>query len=222
MKKILFVLTSHGMLGTTGQTTGYFLSELTHPWHVFTRAGYAVDFVSPLGGEPPVDGSDMRDESTQAFMASADAARAAHSMHPSEVDPRAYAAIFFVGGHGTMWDFPDHARLAEITRDVYEQGGVVSAVCHGPAGLLNTTLSDGTYLVAGKRITSFTDDEERAKKLDTVVPFLLESALRARGALFEKSDLWQAHVASHDRVVTGQNPASATPLAEEVVRILES
>lgn len=220
MKKILFVLTSHGELGTTGKATGYFLSELSHPWRVFTQAGYAVDFASPAGGASPVDGMNTEDPINREFLDSSDATRAAATLNLAEVDPRRYAAVFFVGGHGTMWDFPHNAHLAEIARTIYEEGGVVSAVCHGPAALVHVALSDGTYLVAGKRVTSFTDAEERAKKLETVVPFLLESELRARGALFEHADLWQPHVASDSRLITGQNPASATPLAEEVVRVL--
>ena len=90
-----------------------------------------------------------------------------------------------------MWDFADNAELAKITADIYEQGGIVSAVCHGPAGLVNVKLSNGKYLVDGKKINAFTNEEETIVKLDKVVPFLLESTLIARGAKFEKSEPWQ-------------------------------
>jgi len=119
-----------------------------------------------------------------------------------------------------MWDFPDNEVLAEIAAAIYEKGGVISAVCHGPAGLVNIRLSDGRYLVAGKRINSFTNEEEAAVQLDEVVPFLLESALTAHGAIFEKAGLWQPYVVSDQRVVTGQNPQSAKATGEALLAAL--
>ncbi|MFM9145069.1 MAG: type 1 glutamine amidotransferase domain-containing protein [Phycisphaerales bacterium] len=137
-----------------------------------------------------------------------------------DADPARYDAVVLSGGHGTMWDFPGDASLQAFARSVYERGGVVAAVCHGPAALVDLRLSDGSYLVAGKQVAAFTNEEEAAVKLDTVVPFALESTLRQRGAAFVESPNFEARVAISDRLVTGQNPASATGTAEAVVVLL--
>ena len=134
---------------------------------------------------------------------------------------RGYAAIFFAGGHGTMWDFPDDARLQRLTATIYEKGGVVGAVCHGPAALVNVKLSDGSYLVAGRTVAGFTNEEEEAVGLTKVVPFLLESRMIERGATITKAANFQAHSVADARVVTGQNPASATGVAEKIVGLLK-
>ena len=220
-KKVLIVLTSHDDLGGTGKKTGFYVSETAHPWRVFSQAGYQVDLASPQGGEPPQDGADRSDPIQKAFLDDAEmSSKLTHTLRPQEVNPRDYAAIFYAGGHGTMWDFPDNAKLAGIARDIYESGGVVSAVCHGPAALVNITLSDGTYLVAGKEVSAFTNEEEAAVELTGVVPFLLQSALEERGAKHVGGPNFQPQVAVADRLVTGQNPASAGPVAEQVVAVL--
>lgn len=221
-KKILFVVTSHDKKGETGQPTGYYLSEVSHPWEVLYNAGYEIDFVSPKGGTPPVDGFNLDDPANKAFWEDAVYKnKIDRSLKPSEVNTENYVAILFAGGHGTMWDFADNAELAKITADIYEQGGIVSAVCHGPAGLVNVKLSNGKYLVDGKKINAFTNEEETIVKLDKVVPFLLESTLIARGAKFEKSEPWQRHITIDQRVVTGQNPQSAEGVGEAVLMELK-
>lgn len=220
--RVAIVLTNHGELGDTGKPTGFFLSEATHPHEVFRRAGFQVDFLSPRGGLAPMDGVDRSDPVNAAFLDDpALVARTKATKAIGEVDPSRYSAVFFSGGHGTMWDFPSDSSVQELIRAVYEQGGVVAAVCHGPAALVNARLSDGGYLVAGKRVSSFTDEEEIAVKLDKVVPFALESTLRARGASFVESPNFEKQVAVSGRLVTGQNPASATGVAEEVVALLK-
>ena len=152
-RSILIALTSHRELGDTGRETGFFVGEAAHPWKVFTDAGYMVDLVSIAGGVPPQDGLDADDPVQKEFLADERvAAQLAATRSLADVDPADYDAILLAGGHGTMWDFPDDTRLAGLARAVYESGGVVSAVCHGPSGLVNATLSDGTPLVAGKRV----------------------------------------------------------------------
>ncbi len=221
-KKVLFVVTSHDKKGSTGQPTGYYLAEVAHPWVVLTKAGYSIDYVSPKGGQPPVDGYNLTDPINKAFVDDATAQAGINaSLTPAQVRPDDYAAILYAGGHGTMWDFADNADLARIAARIYENGGAVAAVCHGPAGLVNIKLSDGTYLVAGKRVSTFTNEEEVAVKLDTVVPFLLESKLIERGATIEKAGLWQPKVVTDGRLITGQNPASATGVAEELLTVLQ-
>jgi putative intracellular protease/amidase len=219
-KKILIVLTSHDDLGGTGKT-GFYVSETAYPWHVFSQAGYQVDLVSPRGGEPPQDGADLSDPIQKAFLGDPEMSRKlTRTLRPQQVEARDYAAIFYAGGHGTMWDFPGDTTLSGIARDIYEAGGVVSAVCHGPAALVNVTLSDGSYLVAGKEVSAFTNEEEAAVGLTGVVPFLLQTALEERGAKHVGAPNFQVQVSVSDRLVTGQNPASAGPVAEQVVAVL--
>jgi putative intracellular protease/amidase len=210
-KPVLFVLTSHDRKGDTGQPTGFYLGEVTHPLAELDAAGIAVEFASIKGGEPPVDGLDL-DDATNARYWSDERFRAAirNTRKLDDVDASKYAAIFFAGGHGAMWDFPTSPAVERVTRDIYEHGGVVAAVCHGPAALVNVKLSDGAYLVAGKRVSAFTDSEEHAVKLENTVPFLLASQLRERGAKHEAAPDWTSKVVVDGHLVTGQNPQSAS------------
>jgi putative intracellular protease/amidase len=221
MPKVLIALTSHEELGDTGRKTGFYVPEAAHPHKVFTEAGYAVDYVSVLGGEPPRDGVRPEDTVVANFLVD-QADRLANTPSPAEVDPSGYDAILFAGGHGTMWDFPDDAGLAALARAIYENNGVVAAVCHGPAALVNLTLSDGSYLVDGKQISAFTDEEEAAVGLTEAVPFLLESRLAERGAKITKAGNFAEHAVADQRVVTGQNPASATKVAQLVLSELQA
>jgi putative intracellular protease/amidase len=221
-KRVAIVLTSHGQLGDTGKPTGFYLSEASHPYEVFRKAGYQIDFVSPKGGEAPMDGVDRNDPINAAFLDDeALVARTKATASIARAMSAHYDAVFFSGGHGTMWDFPNDASVQEFIRTVYERGGVVAAVCHGPAALVNARLSSGMYLVAGKDVSAFTDEEEIAVELEKVVPFALESKLRARGARFVEAPNFEKKVAVSERLVTGQNPASATGVAEAVVGLLE-
>jgi putative intracellular protease/amidase len=223
-EKILFALTSHdrkGPVGADAESSGFYLSELSHPWRVLHDAGYAADFVSPRGGRTQVDGLDLGDPVNAAFWSDAALREATEAtLAPGQVDPDDYAAMFYVGGHATMWDFPDDAGLADLAARIYERGGVVAAVCHGPAGLLNVRLSNGRYLVDGKRVSAFTNDEERAVGLYDTVPFLLEDALRARGATHVAAPAFQSQVVVSERLVTGQNPASAGNVAQAMLPLL--
>jgi putative intracellular protease/amidase len=133
-----------------------------------------------------------------------------HTRRLGEVDASRYAGIFFAGGHGAMWDFPGNADVQRVVRDIFEAGGLVAAVCHGPAALVEVTLGDGAYLVAGKELSAFTDSEERAVQLERVVPFLLASILEQRGARHRPAPDWTAKVVVDGRLITGQNPQSAS------------
>lgn len=219
--RVLIVVTSHNQLGTTGKSTGAYLPEITHAYWRLAEAGLEVDFVSPKGGEVPLDGIDRKDADNARFLDDAALMARLHaSLRPDQVRADRYAAIYFAGGHGTMWDLPDNAALARIAAAIYEAGGVVSAVCHGPAGLVNIKLSTGDFLVAGKRVAAFTDDEERAVKLDGVVPFLLASTLVERGATHVPEANWQPNTVVDQRLITGQNPASARGVGEALATAL--
>ncbi len=221
-KKILFVVTSHDKKGSTGEATGYYLSEVSHPWEVLRNAGYEIDFVSPKGGKAPVDGFDLNDKVNAEFWNDkVYHHKVENTKKPAEVNPADYAAIYYAGGHGAMWDLPNDTAIANIAGRIYENGGVVSAVCHGPAGLVNIKLSNGKYLVDGKKVNGFSNEEEDAVKLSSVVPFLLEDKLKERGGIYEKSGPWQQHVVTDQRLVTGQNPQSAKAVGEAVLAELK-
>lgn len=222
-KPVLIVLTSHAQLGETGKTTGFFLGELTHPLAVFEKAGIPVEFASIKGGEPPVDGLDLDDETNARYWNDPDfRAKLAATKKLTELDPENYAAVFFSGGHGTMWDFPDDEAVQRTARVIYEAGAPVGAVCHGPAALVNVKLSDGSYLVDGKEVSAFTNDEEEQVGLTEVVPFLLASKLQERGAKHRAAPDFEKQVVASGRLVTGQNPASAAGVAQKMVEMLES
>jgi putative intracellular protease/amidase len=221
--QIAIVLTSHDRLGETGRSTGFYVGEAAHPWAEFVDAGYAVDLFSIAGGNPPRDGEDRSDPVQERFLADPGVAAQLAATRPvRDADPAGYDAVLLAGGHGTMWDFPESAELAALVRDVYERGGVVGAVCHGPAGLVNVRLSDGDLLVAGRAVSAFTDAEEDAVGLSDVVPFRLQSRLEELGAKHEGAPNWAVQVVRDDRLVTGQNPASAAKVGQEVLATLRS
>jgi putative intracellular protease/amidase len=222
IKPVLIVMTSQNISVSTGKPTGFYLAEVTHPLAVFEAANIPVEFASIKGGEAPVDAIDL-DDTTNARYWNMPSFREAikNTQALSTVDASKYSAIFYAGGHGTMWDFPDNKDVDRVTRQVYEQGGIVAAVCHGPAALVNVRLSDGSYLVTGKDVSAFTDEEEREADQETDVPFLLASKLKERGANHIGAANWQAKVITSERLVTGQNPASATGVAEAMLKLLK-
>lgn len=222
-KPILIVVTNHDEIGDTGTPTGYFLSEVAHPWHVFTEAGYSVEFASPLGGFAPMDPKsfDLEDPVNKTFWHNLKAVQdLVHTQALAKLDPMDYSAIFFAGGHGTMWDFPKSKAVRGSIAKHYKGGGVIGAVCHGPAALIHVKV-DGEPLVKGKQVAGFTNEEEAAVQLTEAVPFLLETELRQLGAEFVKADNFQSKVAVSGRLVTGQNPASATDTAKAIVKLLD-
>lgn len=221
-KSILIVVTNHNQIGNTGTPTGYFLSEVAHPWHVFTEAGFEVEFASPKGGFAPMDPKsfDLSDPINKSFWNDLNAVQGVvHTQALAELDPNSYAAIFFAGGHGAMWDFPQSKSVRKSIANHYINGGVIGAVCHGPAALVGVKIN-GVPLVRGKKVAAFTNEEEAAVKLTEVMPFLLETRLRELGADFTEVDNFQNNVAVSERLVTGQNPASATETAKAIVKLL--
>ena len=221
-RRILIALTSHDKKGNTGEATGAYVPEIAHPRAVFIAAGYSVDMVSTRGGRVPLDGVERADPVVAAFLDDPDLQRQLReSPAASSVEASSYDAIFFAGGHGAMWDFPDAKAFADAAAHIYDAGGVVGAVCHGPAALVNVRLPNGSLLVSGKRVSAFTNEEERAVKLDKVVPFLLQTRLVELGALHEAAANWQPKVVTSERLVTGQNPASAAGVAQAMAQLLD-
>lgn len=220
-KRILIVVSSHDRKGD-GLVAGFWFPELTHPAQVFTQAGYAYDIASPQGGMPPFDGFDLKDEGNRWFWIQPEQRnKLAHSLKLSQVDASRYQAVVLVGGHGPMWDFVGNPALHGIVRTIYERGGIASAVCHGPAGLLGLKLSDGKALISGRRLTAFTNEEEVSRQYDRLIPFELETALKAERAHFEEAGIFQSRVVVDGRLITGQNPASAHAFGQAVVAALD-
>ncbi len=217
---VLFIVTSHDRKGATGKHTGMHLAEVTHVYKIMDEAGYKVDFASPRGGKAPIDNLDMSDPITQHYMQDHEFIRAIEdTAKVASIDIAHYVAVYFPGGHGVMWDMSDHRDIKALIRDHYESGGVVGAVCHGVAALSNVTLSNGDYLVDSREVSCFTNEEERQIKLDDIVPFLLETRLWERGARIRTAPPFKKHISISDRLVTGQNPASAKGVGEAMLKL---
>ena len=225
--KILIVLTSHDQLGNTGKKTGFWLEEFAAPYYILKDAGAAITLASPKGGQPPLDPkSDLPEnltELTKRFRADKVAqVELANTKKLAEVSADDFDAAFYPGGHGPMWDMPDNKISIALIEAFVKAGKPVGAVCHAPAALVNVRGIDGEYLVKSKRVTGFTNTEEEAVGLTAVVPFLLEDRLKERGGIYSKGADWSPHVQVDGKLVTGQNPASSGPAAQELLKLLPS
>ncbi|NJO43057.1 MAG: type 1 glutamine amidotransferase domain-containing protein [Cyanobacteria bacterium CRU_2_1] len=225
--KILIVLTSHDQLGDTGKKTGFWLEEFAAPYYVLKDAGAAIALASPKGGLPPLDPksevSEFQTELTQRFRTDTAAqAELANTKKLADVSADDFDAVFYPGGHGPMWDMPANATSIALIEAFVKADKPVAAVCHAPVALINVRGKDGEYLVKGKRVTGFTNEEEEAVGLTVIVPFLLEDRLKERGGIYSKTANWVPYVQVDGRLVTGQNPASSEPAAEELLKLLRS
>jgi putative intracellular protease/amidase len=225
--RILIVLTSHDQLGNTGKKTGFWLEELAAPYYVLKDAGAAITLASPKGGQPPLDPkSDLPEnqtELTKRFRTDPAAqAELANTKRLADVSADDFDAVFYPGGHGPMWDMPDNVTSIALIEAFVKADKPVGAVCHAPVALVNVHGKDGEYLVKGKRVTGFTNAEEEAVGLTGVVPFLLEDRLKERGGIYSKAANWTPYVQVDGKLVTGQNPASSGPGAEELLKLLRS
>jgi len=222
--KILLVLTSHDRLGNTGRKTGFWLEEFAAPYFVFRDADVELTLASPKGGQPPLDPkSDLKENQTPAmarFKQDA-AAQKALSQTVKLADMRSgeFDTIFYVGGHGPMWDLVDNPDSIALIESFYNSGKPVAAVCHSPA-VFHRVMYRGAPLVKGKRVTGFTNGEEAAVQLTKVVPFLVEEELKRIGGLYEKAADWESFAITDGRLVTGQNPASSTAAAQALLDLV--
>jgi len=223
--KILMVLTSHDQLGNTGKETGFWLEEFAAHYYVLKDAGATITLASPDGGQPPIDPkSDLPENQTAATRRfrtdPAAEAELANTKKLASVSAADFDAVFYPGGHGPMWDMPDNATSIALIEDFVKADKPVAAVCHAPVALINVRGKDGDYLIKGKRVTGFTDTEEEAVGLTSVVPFLLEDQLRERGGLFSKGPNWSSHIEVDGKLITGQNPASSEAGAKALLEML--
>lgn len=224
--KILMVLTSHDTLGDTGEKTGFWLEEFAAPYYVLKDAGAEIVLASPKGGQPPLDPkSDAEDAQTDATRRFKDDPMAqgalANTKVLSEIDAAGFDAIFYPGGHGPLWDLADDADSKRLIETFAASDRPVGAVCHAPAVFRDTKGPDGQPLVAGKRVTGFTNSEEEAVGLTEVVPFLVEDMLKENGAHYEKENDWGSHVVIDGKLITGQNPASSEEAAKALLALLK-
>lgn len=222
--KILMVLTSHDQLGNTGRKTGFWLEEFAAPYYVFKDAGVDLTLASPKGGQPPVDPkSDQPENQTPAmarFKQDPAAQKAlANTAKLADMKAENFDTIFYVGGHGPMWDLAESPVSISLIESFYNSGKPVALVCHSP-GVLRHVTHNGAPLVKGKRVTGFTNGEEEAVQLTKVVPFLVEDELKRLGATFEKLPNWQPYAITDGRLVTGQNPASSTSAAQALLKLV--
>jgi putative intracellular protease/amidase len=222
--KILAVVTSTDVMGTSGKQTGYELTELARAYYVFEANGFEVDIASPKGGKPPVviDNDDMG-KFDFAFLNDTFAQKKVdNSIAITDVDTSQYQAVYFVGGKGAMFDFPDNAAIKSLVSEYYQSGKVVGAVCHGPAALVNVILDDGNALVANKTVSSFTNNEELLLISDAkeVFPFLLQNKLIEQGANFEAGYVYLDNMVQDGNLITGQNPWSVWSVAESMIETL--
>jgi putative intracellular protease/amidase len=218
MKKILMVLTSHDKLGNTGKPTGFWLEEFATPYYVFKDAGVLITIASPLGGQPPLDPKSddpsSQTECTKRFKADHAAQTVlAQSRRLSEINPADFDAVFYPGGHGPMWDLSEDVHSIALIGAMFAAGKPVGAVCHAPAVLRHVKSADGASVVAGKKVTGFTNTEEEAVGLTGIVPFLVEDMLKSNGGSFSRAPDWQPHALTDGLLITGQNPASSDLVA---------
>ena len=215
---ILMILTSTAQIDST-TPTGLWLEEFSTPYEIFQDAGFEVTVVSIQGGDVPIDPRSTKNlEETPAVKDAKQALKNTSSI--DEVNPAEYDAVFFPGGHGTMFDFPNNGAVGTIINNVYERDGVVGAVCHGPAAFVGVKDSKGLPLVSGHKLTGFTNEEEIAAQLDKHVPFMLETKLRGLGAEFIPGEKFKEHVVVDKNLITGQNPASSAAVATAIVNAL--
>ena len=225
-KKILMVLTSHAELGNTGEKTGFWVEEFAAPYYAFVDAGIEVTLASPNGGQPPIDPTstlaDFQTEATKRYDADSGAQTLmANTKVLSEVNSSDYDAVFYPGGHGPLWDLVDNTDSVSLIESFIKEQKPVAGVCHASAVFLNVKDADGNALVAGKKVTGFTNSEEAAVQLTDIVPFLVEDELIKKGGDYQKTDDWGVLALEDGLLITGQNPASSEEAATRLVAKLK-
>ncbi|WP_187775479.1 type 1 glutamine amidotransferase domain-containing protein [Flavobacterium johnsoniae] len=225
MKKVLFVVTSNDKLGNTGEKTGFWSEEFAAPYYELLDQGVEITIASPLGGQPPIDPKSADPASTTEDTKRFDADKVLqeklkNTLKLSTVNQKDYDAVFYPGGHGPLWDLVEDKSSIALIEAFYTNKKPVAFVCHAPAVLKNVKVK-GEYLVKGKKVTGFTNDEEEAVGLTKVVPFLLEDALASNGAIFSKGPNWQPYAVADGLLITGQNPASSKLVAGKLLQELK-
>ena len=223
---VLFVLTSHDQLGDTGKKTGFWIEEFAAPYYTLLDKGATITVATPKGGKAPIDPSSDTDDNqtvdTKRFKQDAAAQEVINTTEKlSYVSAKDFDAVFYPGGHGPLWDLAEDATSIELIEAFNEQQKPIAFVCHAPAALKNVTGTDGEPLIKGREVTGFTNEEERAVGLTHVVPFLVEDMLEENGGVYSKTTNWGVYVLTDGNLITGQNPASSTKVAETLYAALQ-
>jgi len=220
--RILFILASSKVHGNSTIPASISFGEVVNAWDIFQAAGYAVDFVSPDGGDLPILDAYVSEDVEARLKDERIMGGLRNTLTPAQIDASGYKAVYYVGGSNAMYGVAEHPVLQDIAMQVYERnGGVVSAVCHGTAGIVNLKLANGQHLVSGKRISGYPEEhEEQGAAYFKEFPFLIRKTVESRGGLFHAINSYDPYIEVDGRVVTGQNYASATPVAEAVVEVL--
>jgi putative intracellular protease/amidase len=221
-KKILIPVTNHATLGSTDEANGTYAPELTHALHVMLEAGFEYDIASIEGGKAPMYGTDTEgdDVNTQVLANDDFQTRINNTIPVSQINIEDYDAVFYPGGFGLLSDLATNEAFSRLSATHYENGGVLAAVCHGPAALLPITLSNGEKLLANKSVTGFTREEEIDFGTIENIPFLLEESLARTALRYNKVQPWGEFIIEDDRVITGQNPTSAHAVGNAIVKHL--
>lgn len=225
--KILIVLTNVGQYTNSDLKTGLWLSELTHLYHAAEEKGHQITLASPKGGEVPIDPESLKkftlDKISKTYYEDADFIKKLNTNKSlAEVQDEDFDVVYLAGGHGTMYDFPNDVVLQNILQKQYENGKIVSAICHGVGGLLNVKLSDGNYLIKDKTITGFNWFEESLANRKSKVPFNLEANLKNRNSNYKKAFIpMTSHVVVDGNLITGQNPFSSKEMAKVMINEIE-
>lgn len=226
-KRVLLIVTSHATMGDTGKSTGVWAEELIVPYYALKDAGVTVDVASPKGGAVPFEPNSLKplgenDAIVERYLGDPAAQRQMQvTARAADVDASGYDAVFLPGGHGTMWDLPTDPGVTRAVEAAYAAGRLIAAVCHGPAGLVTARRPDGQSILQGKRVNAFTNAEEDAVGLSSVVPFMLETRMRELGGVFESGPLWAPYAVADGQLITGQNPASSALVAQKVLLALK-
>lgn len=226
MKKVLFVLTSHEDLGDTGLKTGFWIEEFAAPYYLLKDKGVEITLASPKGGQPPIDpksaSPDFQTPATVRFNDDKETQEVlSRTIKLETVNQADYDAVFYPGGHGPLWDLAEDKNSIALIEDFYKNNKPVAAVCHAPAIFKHTKNTNGTSLVNGKKVTGFTNGEEEAVQLTSVVPFLVEDMLKSNGGIYSKKADWNPYAVEDGLLITGQNPASSELVAELLLEKLK-
>ena len=223
MKKILVVITSHKELENTDDTTGLWIGEFTDPYYEFIDAGHLVTIASPKGGMPPIDEMSELTEnitgSNRRFQKDEIAKQALNNT--AKLDEN-FDALFFPGGHGPMFDLASNEKSGRLILDFLSNGKPVASVCHGPAALIKAAELEPSIL-KGKRVTGFSNVEEKLALRSNNIPYTLEDRLKELGADYHKGALpFISHIEEDGLLITGQNPLSAGPTAKALLDFLKN
>ncbi len=224
--KVLIVLTSHSDLGSTGLKTGFWIEEFAAPYYTLIDAGAEVVLASPKGGQPPIDPKsaepENQTEATKRYDKDIELQQLlAHTKKLNDVKADDFDAVFYPGGHGPLWDLANDNQSINLIESFWKDKKPVVAVCHAPSVLLHVKDENGYALVKDKKVTGFSNSEEKAVKLTDVVPFLLEDELKKLGGIYSNKEDWASYVIKDGLLITGQNPASSKEAAKELLSLLQ-